>query len=469
MDYSDLNHNEWTEPIINSEPSEPEQVSKRDPIAEIAEVMTEEAPVDNSLKKEILETDEEESIYKGIKTTLYKDPNNNIRYKIPTIFSPNPIAKNILSYLENTGFVHILDIGQSGSGKTTWTKYLVHMLHSLKTFQVHWYFRDEIQKLDKIIAGLQKGVSHVVILDDASFTLEELPREKLSELAKRLTYIRHEVKADVIVIMNIHYSKAIKKFFRSVPFTFMTSINMEEVNTFQDVFGSRARYRLRDFAWYFQQMMIKKQWTIELDKWTGKVQTYFTNKPFRLALANEINHLHFFVYLKRSCNLCDTEYTTKRVLDSKDFIQQISDKYGQQRARAMMRMYAFTKHGMKAIDSKRISILNTIAELDQVNGLDWSEIMDELDINSSKKRPRVYIKKDKLAQDIKTLDERIKDREVKEEILDTSEDDYAKQVREQFNEMVARPDLTQDNKKNSESFGDNEPIDYDSIQDSKEE
>src|SRR3990167_1725192 len=455
--------------MIESLPPPP--INKTTQLTELAKSITKEVGrPDTSL---IIESEEQEKeAYTGIKTTLYRDPATGIKYKIPTVFSPNPIATRIMNYLDNTGFVHILSIGSSGSGKTTWSKSLVHRLHELGGFTPHWFMRDEIQKIDTIISGLEKGVNHIVVLDDASFSLEELPKEKVNHLAKKLTYIRHEVKADVIVLMNIHYSKAIKKFFRAVPFTFLTSINMEEVNSFQDVFGSYARYKLRDFAWYFQQMMVKKQWTIELDKWAGKVQTYYTNKPFRLALANEINHLHFFVYSKNSCAVCDPDYQTKKIVDSEDFINKMDEKYNQQRMRAVLKTYALTRHGIPTWDTKRMAIWHTISDIDRTNRLDWKEIVGLLDKSSTNKRKRAYIKKGSIEKTVAELEESFKEREEDDLSTEGTLKDYRNQLEDDLKEMetkkIGDDTLTEEDEKvfsddkviPNNGFGDDTSIDF---------
>ena len=453
-DFSKDQTGNFVQPIVDLPPS---------PLEKIADVISSEKDVVNDMAeaKEIQESEVEE--YHGIKTTLFRNPATGEKHKIPAVFSPNPLAKNILSYLSNTGFVHILSIGQSGSGKTTWTKYLIHQLHELKNFQVHWYVRDEIQQLDKIISGLQKGISHIIVLDDASFTLEELPKDKVNAIAKKLTYIRHEVKSDVVVIMNIHYSKAIKKFFRSVPFTYLTSINMEEVNSFQDVFGGYSRYKLRDFSRYYQQMMLKGKWTIEIDKWNSKVQTYHTNKPFRVALANEINYLHFFYYTKNSCDICDPDFQTKRIVDSAQLVQSIVDKYGKDRARSMIYMYAFAKHGIKTMDTKRQSIWNLVADLDRNNPVDWDDVCSYLKKNMSKKRPKAYIKKQKYATDLNDVisEATRKQTPAEQEVEEAIESDFQRETKQNFKEMMDIADKNTDTPMTeSQSFGDDQAIDF---------
>ena len=403
-------------------------------------------------------------VLKTMKQTSHYQENNSEWLPITSVKKIGRQKVMAWQTLPSHEIISYMGLRTHNSGKTTWTKYLIHQLHELKNFQVHWHIRDEIQQLDKIIGNLQKGISHIIVLDDASFTLEELPKEKVNEIAKKLTYIRHEVKSDVVVIMNIHYSKAIKKFFRSVPFTYLTSINMEEVNSFQDVFGGYSRYKLRDFSRYYQQMMLKGKWIIDLDKWNNKVQTYFTDKPFRIALANELNYLHFFYYSKYSCDICDPEYNTKRVVDTQQMVNSVVEKYGKDRTRSMLFMYAFAKHGIKTMDSKRQSIWNTMADLDRNNPIDWKDVCAYLKKNMSKKRPRSYIKKNQYSKDYEDVKATGTRPQTPDELaVDTAiESDFSSELKKNFDEMESIADksiITGDPTEN-QSFGDTEQIDF---------
>lgn len=360
----------------------------------------------------------------GIKTTLFTDPNTSQKWPIPVSVSPTPTVGRILRYIDRTGFMGILNIGMSGTGKSTWSRMLVHMLHQQRHFIVHWYSRDDIQHLDQAIKSLEKGLNHIMVFDDASFSLDKLKKEDVMDIAQKLTYIRHEVKGQVIIMMNIHYSKAIQRFFRNVPFVFLTSITMEEVNTFMDTWP-HGKWKFRDFAYYFHSMMMNGSWEFEVDKWAGKHVSYATDKPFRLGVAMEGNHIHFFFYLKTSCSLCDPSANSKRQIDSDQFVDHFVSSYGKDRARAMLRWYAFTRHGKKVIDSKRLAIWHTIAEYDKNNRIDWDVVNNVLDNTTTRKRRRTYLKKGQLDQDMKELSLNAKPRpeskalkaEVREEIL----------------------------------------------------
>jgi len=346
---------------------------------------------------------EKKKAFTGVKTTLFKDPRDGQRYPIPVSMSPMPTVDRILTYSARTGFCGILCIGMSGTGKSTLARFLVHQLHQKKNFNIHWYERDDIQRLDKIIASLQKGLDHIIVMDDASFSLEQLKREDITKIAQKLTYVRHDVRGQVIVIMNIHYSKAISRFFRNVPFAFLTSITQEEVHTFQDVWP-HGRWKFKDFAWYYQQMMFTDKWTFDVDRWENKTMTYRTDDPFRLGLAMEGNYIHFIVYLKDGCTLCDAQFDIKKIVNSKELVDYFVKSYGLPRARSILNLYAFTKHGQKALDSNRQAIWNSIADFDKNNKINWVNVVQELR-KTLKSRRRTYVKKSVLKENAEQLED----------------------------------------------------------------
>ncbi len=381
------------------------------------------------LIKRGLSSNQGKNVYEGVKTTLFTDPSTLQKYPIPVNMSPNPTVRRILTYLDRTGFLGILNIGMSGTGKSTWSRMLVHLLHQNRNFVIHWYSRDDIAKMDREIKSLEKGLNHIMIFDDASFALEKLKKEDVNRIAQQLTYVRHDVKGQVIVIMNIHYSKAISRFFRNVPFVFLTSITMEEVHTFQDVWP-HGRYKFRDFAWYYQQMMFNNEWIFEVDRWTGKKIKYDTDKPFRLGLAMEGNGLHFFVYLKSSCHICDPDFNAKRIMNSQELVDHFVDAYGKDRARAMIRLYSFARHGMKVIDSKRLAIWHTLAEFDRSNSINWKNVNKILDKNLTRKRSRTYIKKKEYKDKVEHAEEVISD-----EPDPTTLEEFSREVEEAFEQI----------------------------------
>lgn len=343
------------------------------------------------------------SDYLGVKTTLFRDPKTSLRYVIPTALSPNPTIDRILNYSQRTNYVGIINIGMSGTGKSTWTTWLIHQLHKRKQFHIHWRYRDDIKNLDKDIDTLERGMNHIVIYDDASFVLDEMKKEEVTHIAKRLTYIRHDVGGTVIVIMNIHYGSAIKKFFRNVPFKFLTSITMDEVFSLQDVY-KYGKYKFLAFAKYFQQMMFTGRWVFEIDKWNKKLLPYKTDEPFRLGLALEGNYVHFFMYLQDSCAVCDPKFDKKKALDLAQVYEILKGKYGEERARAELKRYAFMQHGIKCLNTVQLAIHRQLAQLDRANHMDWEKGIKEIESAQTRKRKRVYHKKGEIENVVKEIE-----------------------------------------------------------------
>jgi predicted DNA-binding protein len=359
--------------------------------------------------------------YTGVKLTTLRVPLTGQEVKILGKHSPNLIVESILQILSKTGYVAILNIGQSGTGKTTWTRWLVHHLHQKKNFAIHEYNREEIADMYNILGSLQTGINHILVFEDASFYLNRLKSDELDQLESKLTHIRHDIKGEVICIFNIHYSKAIKKFFRNVPFYFLTSLSMDEFENFKDMWR-HAKWKLKDFVYYWRQMMFTNGWDMVVDQWENIRLHFETDKPLRLGLANENGFVHLFVYYQDYCNICDPDSDTKRVLNPRQFIDNLFKSYTKEKGRAMLKQYLFTRKGMKVFDSKRQSIWNAIAEVDRHNKLDWKEVNDILDSTYRKKTKRTYIKKEILDANIKQIEDDSMIKELGEEQKEFEED-----------------------------------------------
>ena len=370
--------------------------------------------------------------YTGPKLTTITTPLGE-QCQIHVKHSPNNIVDSIIQILNKTGYVGMLTIGQSGSGKSTWTTWLVHHLHQKRNFVVHWYSRDEVRNLYEILDNLVKGVNHILIFDDASFYLNSLKPEDLDKIESKLTHVRHDVKADVIAIFNIHYSKAIKTFFRNVPFYFLTSLSMSEFENFKEMWR-HAKYKLRDYVYYYRQMMHTEGWEMVVDEWNKKVLKFTTDKPLRLGLANENGYVHFFVYHKDGCAQCDPEFEAKRIISTPDFVQNLIKSYGMINVRALLRLYLFTRKGKKVLDSKRQSLWNTVSEIDKNNKIEWDEVNTYLDTSLTKKRKRTYIKKEILEDNIKAIEEASDINKVETEKQEEFKDqvkDYIEEIKEE--------------------------------------
>lgn len=379
--------------------------------------------------------------FTGVYTTQLTVPRTGEKVRVVYNHTPHKIVKNILQFLSKTGYVSMINVGGSGSGKTTWTNWLVHNLHLQKNFVIHWYSRKDVTNLFNILETMQKGVNHIMIFDDASFYLNSLKQEEIDAIESKLTHVRHDVGGEVITIFNIHYSKAIKKFFRNTPFYFLTSLTMDELTNFTDIWR-QAKWKLRDFVYYYKDMMMSNGWEMKIDQWTGKSFYYVTDKPMRLGLANELGNTHFFMYYKDSCAYCDIEYKNKKIMDTRSFIDNLIKSNGEKRTVGLLRTYSFVMKGIKAISSRRLSIWNTISGIDRENKLDWVEINKMLDEDQPYKRRRTYIDKDLIKEKIAQLE---KDAEIKVKADIQENESFKNDVDEAFESL---PDV---------DFGESDP------------
>jgi hypothetical protein len=151
---------------------------------------------------------------------------------------------------------------------------------------------------------MQVGTPHILIFDDASYTLEDAKKTDVAKLANALTTIRHTLKSKVIIVMNIHYSKATLKFFRNQHFTFLTSVSVEEMGNYQDLFKDKMHV-IRAFGKQYNKMMLKGYFEVPVSSFDKTTIRYRTNEPFRMGLVAEIADLHFMLYDRAECEKCD--------------------------------------------------------------------------------------------------------------------------------------------------------------------
>ena len=174
-------------------------------------------------------------------TTVYRHPDwkGTNRSPVPLLqrHSIGVLAREIITANTNNQYTGILLIGKSGSGKSTLTQTLVHRLHQKRNYVVRWFSKADIRHFVAIIKKLPP-VPHILVFEDASYALRGMSDAQIEEIAAELTYIRHKLKRPVIVILQIHYSKAIEKFFRDTDITIFTSITDNERTNYLQLFGN---------------------------------------------------------------------------------------------------------------------------------------------------------------------------------------------------------------------------------------
>ena len=268
--------------------------------------------------------------FDSTKVTRYKYQDKN--YAVPQRWYWGNVVKRMINHNKAHGFTGCVLIGMSGSGKTTLTNTILHKIHEYgENYVYKWFNGHQLTELDKHIGSLQVGVPHVLVFDDASYTLEDATKSQMATLANALTTIRHHVKSRVIVIFNIHYSRATKKFFRNQHFTFLTSVTTEELGNLKDLFQDKMPV-VRQFGKKYRQMALNGEFYVPLDYYTGKSAKYKINEPFRVGLVSEITDLHFFLYPRQACATCRPGAAPKYEEKSVKEVKKMLKKYKNQSA-----------------------------------------------------------------------------------------------------------------------------------------
>ena len=259
----------------------------------------------------------------------YRDKVTTYNYKgkripVPIRWHPNAVIRRIVEHNKRSQYTGVTMIGMSGTGKTTLTNKIIHQAHVLgESYIVKRFNGHEMMKIDEHIKKMKKGFPHILVFDDASYTMEDAKTADIAKLANALTTIRHVLQSRVIVIINFHYSKATKKFFRNQHFTFMTSVSVEEMSNFQEMYKDKMNV-VRQFARQYNNMTLRGFFQVPVSSFEKRVIRYTMNEPFRIALVAEIADLHFMVYDRDGCSECLPKQEAKKALKL-DTVNEIVD------------------------------------------------------------------------------------------------------------------------------------------------
>jgi len=324
---------------------------------------------------------------------------NGKKIPVPARWHPHTVIKRIIRHNKLGQYTGIVMIGQSGSGKTTLTRKLIHQIHTMgENYIVKWFNGHEMLKMDEHIKNLKVGHPHIMIFDDASYTLEDAKKSDVAKLANALTTIRHTLKSRVIIVMNIHYSKATLKFFRNQHFTFLTSVSVEEMGNYQDLFKDKMHV-VRVFGRQYNRMMLKGYFEAQVSSFERKTITYETNKPFRCCLVAEIADLHFMLYNKDECAFCDPtnrDNSINMVKRQPDTVDAIMDKFHNmysskgttklpQSFATTLRFFCNNMCKEKTLAHAEQVMWNNLTNIGKAGFTDWQGLLDR--VSSERKKP----------------------------------------------------------------------------------
>lgn len=300
---------------------------------------------------------------------------------VPVRWHPEGVFRRIVNHNKLGQYTGIVEIGMSGSGKTTLTRMFLHRVHQMgENYKVRWFTGADMLNIDKIIDSCTVGMPHILIFDDASYTMEDAKKDDVARLANALTTIRHHIKSRVITIMNIHYSKATKKFFRNQHFTFLTSISTEELGNFADLFKGKMNVVMK-FAKVYNSLMLKGYFDIPISSYSYQKLRMKTNQPFRVGLVAEISDLHFFLYARESCNICDPATDKNQLRDYKEILDKMCKRWSAKEVRSALQYFTMIYEGAdvkseSVLDPRPKEIFKYLAEMQRVAKLPLMQMLE---------------------------------------------------------------------------------------------
>jgi len=363
---------------------------------------------------------------------------DKVSIPVPIRWHPLVVVKNILNHNRlSGGYTGIVEIGMSGSGKTTITKLIVHFIHKLgENYIVKKFSGSDMLNIDKIIASCVPGFPHIIILDDASYVLQDAKKHDVSKLANALTTIRHQIKSRVIVIMNIHYSKAMLKFFRNQHFTFLVSVTPEELGNYQELFKSDMQ-TIHEFSRLYRSMYTKGYFRLPISTYDGTYLKYRTNDPFRICLVAEFTDLHYMLFPSERCDTCDPSESKLKIKDTRDLVQYVWNKWGHQGVLATQ-FKAFVDSGkIEYLPSKYRRIWDYWTNVQRQGALNWNDVVDtskEFRVNNAFKKSKTNFLTASQKTDLASMIDDIKQKEDSpEEYLLRKKMEKLKQLQDEIN------------------------------------
>jgi|TARA_R110002051_G_scaffold61748_4_gene113272 guanylate kinase len=316
----------------------------------------------------------------------WTDPSGKTKkLPVPQRWHPSGVIRRIIGHNKRANFTGITMIGASGSGKTTLTNKIIHHIHAMgEQYIVQRFNGRDMLDLDQHIKDMEVGKPHLIVFDDASYTMEDAKNSEIAKLANALTTIRHQVKSRVIMIINFHYSRATKKFFRNQHFTFLTSVSVEEMSNLNEMYKDKMSV-IRVFAKQYNRMMLRGFFDCATSSFNRQILRYKTNDPFRLCLVAEIADLHFMVYDRDECNHCLPKGGDKRKRKLPKTIDETAvhmlHAFNPAAARNVLAHFASMMTGKALMKPYHQEVWNFLTALSREAGgnYPWEELIGKLD------------------------------------------------------------------------------------------
>ena len=270
--------------------------------------------------------------------------------------SLNVCVEQIARTASNLDFVNIGILGQSGRGKTTLAKTVMHMLHEhlYKThglrYHVHIWGEDEMKDFENSMATINDNA--ILLFDDISYVHQLLGRG-FDHIRQAVTKIRHRPDGRdirLILFYNYHYSKAMDKFMRGTDHSFFVGLTSSEKDNLLEMVGKWNMRRVHAMDRHYKKGMSNGVWYVQIaatkdGKPIGKPIEYKWDAPFRPAIFYNGDRCKEIVFPRREwlaphCAECGpTKNEVVGELDVGAMLDNIAMSYGRGHTQVAAKLY----------------------------------------------------------------------------------------------------------------------------------
>lgn len=268
-------------------------------------------------------------------------------------------VKEILQVSKSLDVVKIGIIGNQGTGKSTLSQCIAHLIHKMSEipFSIRVFDKDNLLNFEATLKSLSPA-NYILIFDDVSFLGASATKKQIETIKQALTVIRHleggqDVK--IITILNYHYTLGLDKYLRQSDFRYFTSIGSSEIDNMLSIVGKKYMGKVFEFQKICTKALVKEKFSFRLGN--KGFFTYPFRKPFIPLLFFNNDTLRYVVSPTRQwidpiCSVC-TEYTSSEkftsAIDVSQFIDESGHKFGEERFKKAVKLKLYT-NGINVFD-----------------------------------------------------------------------------------------------------------------------
>jgi len=196
------------------------------------------------------------------------------------------VSKEIINMSANQEMVSVNAIGKQSTGKTELLKTVSHLIHkhSKIPYQISYFGKEEMLNLEETVSKLNP-ISQILIFDDIAFLKASATNKQIDQIQQVLSIIRHlpggkDVK--IILMKSFQYTKAIPPFLRQNDFTFVSSVDDNEIDNLTVLLGKKYYSKIKQLKFLRAQGAMGEEGksTFTFDMGGGKKVIYRWQNPF---------------------------------------------------------------------------------------------------------------------------------------------------------------------------------------------